>query len=146
LDINDKAVLQKMFVDEREKRGESFLSDELINRVALLHPRYLVIEGNRRLVDYEGLKKLSKVRKEPFIFIFIDASPETRFKRYNAHPAEHGYKPVSRKEFDELEKNPAEDEISLLSDIAKKDGVYLSTDDNNEDSVMKAVYEAIDKN
>ena len=143
LDPDDKATLQKLFVEEREKRGESFLADELIHRVVLLHPDLLVVEGNRRLVDIDGLKKLSASRNEPLKIIFIDAPQEKRRERYNARMRDRNEAEVSSEEFKELENNPAEDELDKLRNIAKAEGLYIDTDDISVDDTMKLIYEAI---
>jgi dephospho-CoA kinase len=115
LDPDDKATLQKLFVEEREQRGESFLADELINRVELLRPDLLVVEGNRRLVDIEGLKKLSATRNEPLKLIYIDAPQEIRLVRYNQR----------------------------LRDRGKAEGLYIDTENISVDETMRLIYEAI---
>lgn len=143
LDSDDKATLQQLFVDERQKKGESFLSDELINRVSLLRPDFLVIEGNRRLVDIEGLKKLASSRHEPLKMIYIDAPTETRLERYNNRLRDRGEKEVTLEDFKVLENNPAEDELSQIREIMKREGTYIDTANISVDGTMKLFYEAI---
>ncbi len=143
LDPEDKATLQQLFVEERAQRGESFLADELINRVVLLRPELLVVEGNRRLVDIEGLKKLSASRNEPLKIIFIDAPQESRRLRYNHRMKDRGEEEVSEEAFKELENNPAEDELGQVREIAKQEGLYIDTENISVDETMKLIYQAI---
>lgn len=143
LDPDDKATLQQLFVDERQKRGESFLADELINRVSLLHPDLLVIEGNRRLVDIDGLKKLAASRHEPLKMIYIDAPAETRLERYNNRLRDRGESEITLEDFKVLENNPAEDELSQVRELMKREGTYIDTAGISVDETMKLLYEAI---
>jgi len=141
LNAEDKAVLQQLFVEERELRGESFLTEELISRVSLLKPEILVIEDIRRLGDVHGLKKLASSRHEALKLIFIDAPRDVRFSRYNKDPISHGYQKVTRKEFEVIEKNPAEDEVSQVCEIFKSEGLYIDTSSVTIDETMKKIYD-----
>jgi dephospho-CoA kinase len=143
LDPEDKATLQQLFVEERTTKGESFLADELIHRVSLLRPEILVVEGNRRLVDIEGLKRLATSRKEPLKLIYIDAPQEVRFTRYNSRMRNRDEAEITLEDFKVLENNPAEDELSQVREIAKREGLYLNTENISIDETMKQVYQAI---
>ena len=144
IDSEDKEVLQKFFASEREERGESFLAEEVINRVALLHPQFLVIEGNRRLVDIDGLKRIATSRKEKLLMVYIDAPTAVRLERYNHRLKDADKKPVNGKAFAVLESAPAEDELGKVRDIIKKEGIYINTETLSIDDTMKAVYDAVE--
>lgn len=139
LDPKDKATLQDLYITLREERGEDWLAKEILNRAKASETENLVIEGNRRKVDLETLRKVAEDRQEKLVLIFIDASPDTRFSRYNQNPDAHGYNIVTRSEFDELEANPAEDEIDFFRQYAQTDGIYINTDNNNIEEVNELV-------
>jgi len=143
LDPEDKQTLQNLYLEERKSRGENFLAEEMKNRVALLHPEILVIEGNRRLVDIEMLRALAKDRKEELLLIFVDASQAVRLERYNERLQKQGEKPISEKDFAELESNDAEDEVAKIGEIAKEEGLYIHTDNLSQDDTMRAIDEKI---
>lgn len=143
LDPTDKGTLQKLFVDLREERGESWLTDEIAARAKARAAAHLVIEGNRRKVDVETLQTVAKNRDEALIFIFIDASPDTRFTRYNSRLAKQGKSPVTREAFTTLEQNPAESEVEDLRQYAKTHGIYIDTDKYNIEETKALVRAAI---
>lgn len=128
LDADDKATLQNLFLTEREVRGEDFLSRELEVRIASINAPYLVIEGNRRLADAAALRRFATLKKCPLLLLFIDASADTRFARYNRRLESSGAAAISRAAFDALEQNGAEDEIGALREMFTKDGMYIQTD------------------
>ena len=142
-DPNDKKVLQDLFVSVRQERGENWLTDLIMEFVQDVKAPHLVIEGNRRKVDIDTLRKVAALRNEPLKFVFIDASPDTRFLRYNLDPKAHGYEPVTREEFEALEKAPTEDEIGYLRDFAKAEGIYINTDNCDVEDTFKMVEEAL---
>lgn len=141
LDPTDKATLQDLFVTLREERGEGWLADEIAERAEGDQCEHLVIEGNRRKVDIETLKDVADRRGEELKFIFVDASPETRFKRYNSRLRKQDKNLITFDDFLELEKNPAEDEVDDLRHYAKENGIYLDTDELD----IKATQTALEK-
>lgn len=144
LDPDDKETLQELYLSEREKRGEDFLAEEMYERVKLLHPNLLVIEGNRRKVDFQMLKKLAAERGENLLLIFIDASAETRLKRYNERMKRQGDEEVTMEAFEALEANDAENEIQDLKAVVEKEGLYINTDELSEVDTMRKIDTEID--
>lgn len=139
LDPEDKATLQNLFLSERETRGEHWLTKELEERMKNLENEFVVIEGNRRLVDIETLRHLATTRSDSLLLLFIDASPAIRFARYNARLEEQGEEPITLEDFQTLEQNAAEDEINDLKDIFQKEGLLINTDNKNADEVFEEV-------
>lgn len=139
LDENDKATLQNLFLTEREVRGEDFLSRELEVRIASIDAPYLVIEGNRRLADIAALHRFAELKMCSLVLLFIDASADTRFVRYNRRLEDAGSAAISRAAFDTLEQNGAEDEISELREIFKQDGLYITTDALDPEAVFAEI-------
>lgn len=129
LDPTDKATLQGLYITLRKERGEGWLAAEIAEHAEDLGCEHLIIEGNRRKVDIETLKDVADRRNEKLIFIFIDASIETRFKRYNGRLESEGKPPISWEAFASLESNPAEDEVNDLREYAKHHGIYIDTDE-----------------
>ncbi|MCA9366597.1 AAA family ATPase, partial [Candidatus Kaiserbacteria bacterium] len=129
LDPTDKATLQDLYVTLRETRGEDWLAKEVLQRARNIDSQNIVIEGNRRKVDLETLKAVASTRGEQLLLIFIDASPETRFVRYNSRLLKQGKPRIDWEAFLKLEQNPAEDEVPFLRDFAKQHGVYIDTDE-----------------
>ncbi len=144
LDPNDKATLQELYLKERETRGENWLAEEIAARASETKTAVLVIEGNRRRVDIENLCRIAASRGEIMKLIFVDASPDVRFERYNKRLVSEGNQPVTRAEFDKLENNAAEDEIHFLRDTAKETGVYINTDHSNIEEAENIVKKALD--
>lgn len=145
LDPEDKATLQNLFLSERTTRGENFLTKEMEERVLKLDNKFIVIEGNRRLVDVETLKRIADSRKDSLLLLFIDASPAARFQRYNSRLQEHGEPEITESAFNTLEQNGAEDEIDDLKLIFEKEGLVINTDDQNAETVFEKVVEMIEK-
>lgn len=139
LDPDDKATLQGLFLNERETRGEDFLTKEMEERVERLDKDFIVIEGNRRLVDIDTLRRIATTRSDSLNLLFIDASRETRFDRYNERLVSQGEEPISFEEFTALEANDAEDEIDDLKTIFEKEGLIINTDDQNAEAVFKEI-------
>ena len=143
LDPDDKETLQELFTGIREERGEEWLTEELKERAAKIKVPLLVIEGNRRKVDIDTLHEVAAARGELLKFIFIDASVEERFKRYNNRMRRQGDPVVNMTQFMELETDPAEDEIDNLRELAKREGVYIDTDNHKVEETMSVVEEAL---
>lgn len=139
LDPEDKATLQGLFLTERETRGEDFLTKEMEERVRRLDNDFIVIEGNRRLVDLKTLKRITEVRNDSLILLFIDASRETRFDRYNERLVTQGEELISFEAFTALEANDAEDEIDDLKTIFEKEGLIINTDNQNAEAVFEEI-------
>ena len=144
LNPEDKATLQNLFLSERETRGEDFLTKEMEERVKKLNDPFIVIEGNRRLVDVETLNRIAKAREDTLLLLFIDASLEQRFLRYNKRREAYNEDTISLQEFEQLENNDAEDEINMLKEIFQKEGLVINTDNINAEEVFKAVTTAIE--
>lgn len=145
LDPDDKATLQGLYLTERETRGEDFLAKEMFERVRDLQAPYIVIEGNRRLVDIDGLRRIAKMRDEELVFLFIDASRETRFARYNERLISQGDDVISYQEFTALESNDAEDEVDAIRSIFEKEGIVIGTDTKEPADVFALVADILVK-
>lgn len=145
LDPEDKATLQNLFLSEREMKGEDWLTKELEQRVLTTTNETAVIEGNRRLVDIETLKDIADKKNDSLSLLFIDASPDVRFSRYNQRLQEHNESRISREEFEKLEKNGAEDEIDDLKLVFEKEGLLINTDNNNADDVFQEVVDWLER-
>lgn len=143
LDITDKSVLQNLYLSEREKKGENWLAEAMAEKAAGVSGEHLVIEGNRRKVDYETLCRIAAARGDSVKLIFIDARPEIRFARFNKYPDEHGYQKVTLEEFVKLEQNEAEAEIPYFKDIAKREGIYIDTSDCDVEESKQKIREAL---
>ena len=143
LDPDDKETLQELFTTIRDERGEEWLTEELKVRAAKVKVPLLVIEGNRRKVDVDTLHEVAAARGELLKFIFIDAGAEERFKRYNNRMRRQGDPVVNMTQFIELEADPAEDEVQDLRELAKREGVYINTDDHKVDETMAEIEKAI---
>ena len=124
----DKASLQQMYLEGREKHGESFVADLMREQLKSVTAELIVIEGNRRMVDLELLNSLSEERGEELKLLYIDASPKIRFTRYNQRQQDEGAPIISWEEFIKLEENPAEDELGLLRNKIKETGCVIDTD------------------
>lgn len=143
MDPTDKATLQGLYVTLRKERGESWLAEEIADRAEELGCEHLIIDGNRRKVDIETLKDVADKRSESLLFIFIDASVETRFHRYNGRLQREDKPPIKFDAFMKLEENPAEDEIEYLRHYSKEHGVYIDTDEHTIQSAKATVRQAI---
>lgn len=141
LDPTDKATLQDLYVSLRQERGEDWLSKEILEQTRDLHTKHIIIEGNRRKVDLETLKSVATEHNEELKLIFIDASVDTRFKRYNDRLAKQGKPTISKEEFIELESNPAEDEVDYLRSYIKEHGLYIDTDELNVEQTKQYLQE-----
>jgi adenylate kinase family enzyme len=139
LDPEDKATLQNLFLSERETRGEDFLTKEMERKVMQSADTHIIIEGNRRLVDIDMLKRVAQAKKEKLLLLFIEASIETRFNRYNERLAYHDQAPISFDEFLELEQNGAEDELAQLRLIFQKEGALIDANKNTPEEIFQQV-------
>lgn len=139
----DKPTLQNLFLTEREMRGEDFLAREMEVRGSALPYPILVIEGNRRLVDVHTLRRIAQNKNEKLILLFIDASKETRFTRYNSRLQQNGKEPISAEAFEILEKNGAEDEVLALKEIFKKEGTLIDANTQTPEEIFARVKEVL---
>jgi len=138
---HDKATLQSLYLSEREAHGEDFLAKKMEAHVQELPYATIVIEGNRRLVDIDMLKRIAESKKDTLLLLFIDAPKEVRFERYNHRLIANGEKPITAKAFDELEANGAEDEVDGLKTICEKEGMVI----NSEICTPEQIYEIVSK-
>jgi len=139
LDAQDKATLQNLYLSERQVHGEDFLAKEMERKLCAEDSENIIVEGNRRLVDIPMLKRVAESRNDPLVLLYIDASPDTRFARYNERLEKHGELPVSREAFDELEANKAEDELTALREMFEKEGVVIASDAHTPEEVFEEV-------
>jgi cytidylate kinase len=143
LDPEDKATLQNLFLSERETRGEDFLTKEMEKKVLSIDDKNIIIEGNRRLVDVETLKRIAARKNDRLLCIFIDASVETRFVRYNSRLQKHGEQSISFDDFMELERKGSEDEINDLREIFREDGVVIDANTSSPEEIFEHVLELL---
>lgn len=139
LDPDDKSTLQNLFLSERETRGEDFLTRALEEKVNAVDYPNIIIEGNRRLVDIDTLRRITAHKNDRLLLLFIDASVETRFIRYNNRLQEHNEAPVTHEEFMELELKGSEDEIVKLKEIFQKEGLCIDANDRTPQQVYHEV-------
>lgn len=136
---HDKATLQSLYLSEREKQGEDFVAKAMEDKVRELPYATIVIEGNRRLVDIDMLKRLAQDKNETLLLLFIDAPAEVRFERYNARLAENNEKPITQETFTKLEANGAEDELDDLKKIFTDKGIVVDSSTNNPDEIFETI-------
>lgn len=139
LDPEDKATLQNLFLSEREERGEDFLTKEMEQKVMQTKDANIIIEGNRRLVDIDMLKRVAKAKNERLLLLFIEASMETRFKRYNERLVYHDQAPITFDDFLKLEQSGAEDELVQLRSIFEKEGALIDANKNTPQEIFQQV-------
>jgi cytidylate kinase len=138
-DPEDKATLQNLFLSERETRGEDFLTKEMEQKVLSVSYPNIIIEGNRRLVDIDMLKRVAKAKNDKLLLLFIEASLETRFNRYNDRLIYNNQPPISFEDFLKLEQSGAEDELSQLRAICEKEGALIDANKNTPEEIFKQV-------
>jgi dephospho-CoA kinase len=134
-----KPTLQDLYMSESQTKGEDFLAKELEARVGTLPYPMIVIEGNRRLADIEMLKRISKSKREKLVLLFIEASKEIRFERYNHRMIKSGLPIISKEEFEILEAHDSESEIGELRAIFKKEGTIINADTPTPEEVFEIV-------
>lgn len=141
LDENDKAILQKLYLEGRKEKGEDFLAEEMKTRLKDAPEKIIVIEGNRRLVDVPALREIAAARGDELKLLYFDASQETRCARYQKRLEELGEEPVAFEDFCTLEENEAERELVQLKEIFEKEGIVINTDTHDTDQTMEKVKE-----
>lgn len=141
LDANDKSTLQNLYLSEREERGEDFLAKEMEQKIDTVTDENILIEGNRRVVDIPMLRRIAQKRDDKLFLLFIDASVETRFARYNSRLQKHDEQPITYEAFLELEKNGAEDELAELRNLFEKEGLVIASDNQTPEEIFATVKE-----
>jgi cytidylate kinase len=139
LDPEDKSTLQNLFLSEREERGEDFLTRALEEKVKAADYPNIIIEGNRRLVDIDTLKRIAEYKNDRLLLLYIDASVETRFQRYNHRLEKHGEPMISMNDFMKLEHSGAEDELDELKTIFAKEGLLVNASSSTPEEVFDEV-------
>jgi len=139
LDAEDKSTLQNLFLSERKTRGEDFLAREMEERLLKTTHKHVIIEGNRRLADIEMLRRLAQKKDERLFFLYIDATVNTRFERYNSRQQKHEQNPITFEAFMKLERNDAEDELEKIRDIFRKEGMVIDSDTKSPEEIFAEV-------
>lgn len=139
LDAEDKSTLQNLFLSERETHGEDFLARAMEERILSGRYQNVIIEGNRRLADIEMLRRLAYKRDDQLCFLYVDASVDTRFERYNNRLQQHDQPPITREAFDELERSGAEDELPPIRDIFSREGLVVTSDSKSPEEIFAEV-------
>lgn len=139
LDPEDKSTLQNLFLSERETRGEDFLTKELEAKVLAVDSPNIIIEGNRRLVDIEMLRRVAAQKRDRLLLLFIDADIDVRFSRYNERLQKHGEAPVSYEDFLELERNGAEDQLDDLKAIFAQEGIVINANARTPEKIFEEI-------
>lgn len=137
----DKQSLQHLSTELRREHGEDFLAREVTRRASAHDASRIVIEGNRRLVDLDALKKIARTRNEPLALFYIDASLDARYARYNSRESSD----VSREVFAELETDECEDELAQLREYIKTHGTIIDTTDLSIEETLAAVNAELQK-
>jgi cytidylate kinase len=141
LDANDKATLQALYLSERKEKGEDFLARALEEKVMGISSPNIIIEGNRRLVDIDTLRRIAEVKQDRLLLLFIDASLETRFARYNGRLQKHDELPISYEAFMELEANGAENELPELREIFAQKGLHIDGSNRTPEQIFAEIAE-----
>jgi cytidylate kinase len=139
LDAEDKATLQNLYLSEQKEKGPDFLCNALEEKVNSIDSPNIIIEGNRLLVDVAMLRRVASHKNDRLLLVYIDASVETRFARYNSRLEKNGELPVPLAAFMELEHKGTETQLDALRDIFKEEGLLV--DANN--STPEAIFEEI---
>jgi dephospho-CoA kinase len=139
LDPEDKSTLQNLFLSERETKGEDFLTKALEEKVNSVSYPNIIIEGNRRLVDIDTLRRIAKNKNDRLLLLYIDATVDTRFQRYNHRMEKHGEPMISFEDFLKLENNGAEDELDELKAIFAKEGLLINANTSTPQEVFDEV-------
>jgi len=139
LDAEDKSTLQNLYLSERETHGEDFLSKALEEKVLSTDSPNIIIEGNRRLVDIDMLRRIADAKRDRLLLLYIDASVEVRFGRYNNRMEKHGEQPISFDEFMKLEQNGAEDQLNDLKAIFQNEGLVINASTSTPQEVFDEV-------
>lgn len=139
LDPEDKSTLQNLFLSEREVHGEDFLTKALEEKVMGIQSANIIIEGNRRLVDITMLKRVAEQKQDRLLLLFVEASLQTRFDRYNQRLQKHGELPIDYEAFLKLEQNGAEDELGKLREIFQHEGLVVNANDRTPEKIFNEI-------
>ena len=135
----DKASLQNLYLTERKVHGENFLAMLLAEKACASNTSIVIAEGIRRITDIASIEKINKGRNNTLKFMYIDASPDVRFIRYNKRLNSLDQEPITRDEFTILEENPAEDELSLVKEMVRERGIVIDTNTLTREEVLGQV-------
>ncbi len=139
----DKASLQNLYLTLREVHGENFLAMLLAEKACASDAPIVIVEGIRRITDIESIEKVNEGKGNALRCMYIDASPEIRFKRYNERLKLLGQKPITQDAFRILEENPAEDELSLVKEMVRERGIVIDTNTLTREEVLEQVRQEI---
>lgn len=135
----DKASLQALSNELRAAHGNDYLGKELWKRLITIPNTHLVIEGNRLMDDMKFLSWLAKEEGKRLVLFYIDAETDERFARINPRLISEGAPPLSREEFDALERDPCEAELPRVREYIQKHGTVIDTTRMSQDEVETMV-------
>lgn len=118
----DKPSLQRLSTEMRADKGEDVLNKLMEGRIVEKNSECTVVEGIRRVVDVESLISFAEEHDYELFFIYIDASPDIRFERFNARLESAEEEPVTRAEFDEMEADECEKELPKVRGMIEEIG------------------------
>ena len=135
----DKASLQALSNELRAEHGNDYLGKELWKRLITIPNTNLVIEGNRLMDDMKFLSWLAKEEGKRLVLLYIDAETDARFARINPRLISESAPPLSREEFDALERDPCEAELPRVREYIQKHGTVIDTTRMSQDEVETMV-------
>lgn len=136
---HDKASLQHLSTELRATLGEDFLTKLMHDRVQRIDADMIVIEGNRRMVDMRFLNALAKETGRTLILLYIDADTDIRFNRMNARLAKEDRPAASREAFELLENDECEEELPLVLEHIKENGVIIDNSTITFEELLQSV-------
>jgi len=125
----DRESLQNLGNRFIEEDSSKFLQNVLNSQSTI--PDSMIIEGIRHLSIQQELSAIS----EKSVFIFLDASVETRYDRYRNRPRESD-NIVSYQEFVTIDNHIVESEIDLLK---MKCQIIIDTNSESYENIFKQV-------
>lgn len=133
LDLPDsRKNLQTLSTALRQNFSEDILSKATMKITSKLRGNLIAVDGVRRVTDIENFRQLKN-----FFLIYVDASPEKRYKRSVARGENQNDREMTREEFNIKDNEEPERQIESL----KKEANFLI--DNN--GTLENTYSQIEK-
>lgn len=135
LDQTRKNV-QDISIALRQFFGENILSQTIVQDVKKSRKKLVAIDGMRRMADVKNLRKIGKLK-----IVYIEADPETRFKRLKKRGENVGDRSKSYKKF--LSDHEKETEKTILA--LKKKSDFVIENNGTKKEFHKNIDRIIDK-
>ncbi|MFH1744543.1 MAG: AAA family ATPase [bacterium] len=121
----NRANMQELSTLLRQKFGEDILAKTIVEDIKKCDNKIIVVEGIRRLADFENLKKING-----FKLVGISAKSETRYQRLVARKENSDDNEKTYEQFVKEQENEADAEIP---DVMTNVEIILNNDGNIED-------------